>query len=193
MSEAVGKGLLYVLENAYEPRLLGDIMDAVDAAQGDPHRFSDTIAGELLDGVYPIKPHNVDPEKQFRRFLKDHQSRLREVTNAKFALYSDKPMGEDAVREVYRNELEGRRKLNNELFRVTRGFDKLGVNLNVQNQLMKQYGVGKDKARLIHFGVMDRPDVNKRFLDGLIERGFADRGAILLDERNKEARYLTLD
>jgi hypothetical protein len=57
---------------------------------------------------------------------------------------------------------------------------------------MKQYGIGKDKARLIFFGVMDRPDINKRFLDGLTQRGKLKQAAVLFEERNKQPRYLML-
>ena len=143
--------------------------------------------------MLPVKLHSVDAEQQFRRFLRDHQSRLKDVTDQKFKLYSDKPITDDDVREVYENDLRGRMALNNELYRVTKGFQKLGVNIGTQASVMKQYGIGKDKARLIFFGAMDRPDLNKRFVDGLVQRGHADRASLLYGERDKQPRYLMLE
>jgi len=189
---ALYKGMSYLFVGAYQPRVVKDVLEAVNAAGGDYHKFSDSPLGELLDGVYPVKTHSVDAEQQFRRFLRDHTSRLRDVTQQKFKLYGDKPISDDDVRDTYEQDLKGRMALNKELYRVTRGFDKLGVGINRQFDLMKQYGIGKDKARLIFFGVMDRPDINKRFLDGLTQRGKLKQAAVLYEERNKQPRYLML-
>jgi hypothetical protein len=187
------KMLRYLLEGAYEPRLLKDGKEAFNAYLADYDKFADSPYGELLDGMLPVKLHSVDAEQQFRRFLRDHQSRLKDVTDQKFKLYSDKPVTDDDVREVYENDLRGRMALNNELYRVTKGFQKLGVNIGTQSSLMKQYGIGKDKARLMFFGAMDRPDINKRFADGLVQRGHADRASLLYGERDKQPRYLMLE
>jgi hypothetical protein len=189
---ALYKGMSYLFVGAYQPRVVKDVLEAFNAAGGDYHKFSDSPLGELLDGVYPVKTHSVDAEQQFRRFLRDHTSRLRDVTQQKFKLYGDKPISDDDVRDIYEQDLKGRMALNKELYRVTRGFDKLGVGINRQFDLMKQYGIGKDKARLIFFGVMDRPDINKRFLDGLTQRGKLKQAAVLFEERNKQPRYLML-
>jgi hypothetical protein len=189
---ALYKGMSYLFEGAYQPRVVKDVIEAVNAAGGDYHKFSDSPLGELLDGAYPVKTHSVDAEQQFRRFLRDHTSRLSDVTQQKFRLYGDKPISDDDVRDIYEADLKGRMALNKELYRATRGFDKLGVGVNRQLDLMKQYGIGKDKARLIFFGVMDRPDVNKRFLDGLTQRGKLKQAAVLYEERNKQPRYLML-
>lgn len=187
------KMMRYLLEGAYEPRLLKDGKEAFNAYLADYDKFSDSPYGELLDGMLPVKLHSVDAEQQFRRFLRDHQSRLKDVTDQKFKLYSDKPITDDDVREVYENDLRGRMALNNELYRVTKGFQKLGVNIGTQASVMKQYGIGKDKARLMFFGAMDRPDINKRFADGLMQRGHADRASLLYEERDKQPRYLMLE
>lgn len=188
----LSKGFMYLFEGAYQPRLLKDFREAVNAWGSDYDKFEDSPYGEFFDGMLPVKVHSVDPEKQFRRFLRDHQSRLKDVTDQKFKLYSDKPISDDDVREVYEKDLKGRMALNKELYRVTRGFQNLGVDVGTQSNLMKLYGIGKDKTRLIFFGVMDRPDINKRFRDSLIERGHADRASILYEERDKRPRYLSL-
>lgn len=182
----------YVFENAYEPRVINDVFDAFAAMGGDYNKFTDSPLGEFLDGVWPVKVHSVDSEQQFRRFLRDHQSRMKDVTDAKFKLYRDKPIDDDDVREVYQDERDGRRALNSELYRVIQGYEGLGLNIATQNDLMKQYGIGKDKIKLIPYGLMDRPDLNKRFVDGLTERGHIRRAALLYEERNKEPRYMSL-
>ena len=117
---------------------------------------------------------------------------MKDVTDAKFKLYRDKPIDDDDVREVYQEEKDGRRALNSELYRVIQGYEGLGLNTATQNDLMKQYGIGKDKIKLIPYGIMDRPDLNKRFVDGLTERGHIRRAALLYEERNKEPRYMSL-
>jgi hypothetical protein len=187
------KGLGYVAKTAYSPRMLSDAVDAYEAVGGDYNKFTDSPIGELVEGMFPVRFHPVDVEKQHRNFLRDHQSRLRLVSDKKFLLYSDKPISESQIRDVYTDEYEGRKKLNKELYRVMRGFEGLGVSKLQQVATMKQFGFGKDKAALISQGVMDRLTPNKGFIENLIERGHADRVKPLFEARDKEPRYYKLE
>ena len=189
---SVGKGLLYTLKTAYSPRILTDAVDAYEASGGDYNKFTDSPVGELVEGAYPVRFHSVDVEKQYRRFLREHQSRIRLVNDKKFILYSDKPMSDDDVMDVYNEEYEGRKKLNRELYRVGRGFESLGISAPKQVATMRQFGFGKDKSAMIIQGVMDRLTPNKGFMQNIIERGHSDRIAPLFEARDKEPRYFKL-
>ena len=190
---AMAKGLGYALKTAYSPRMLSDAVDAYEAVGGDYNKFTDSPMGELIEGAWPVRTHAVDVERQYRSFLRDHQSRLRLVNDKKFVLYSDKPITSDSIRDIYTDEYEGRKKLNRELWRVMKGFESLGVSAPDQMTTMKQFGFGKDKAALLMQGVMDRLTPNKGFIQKLIDKGHADRVPPLFEARDKEPRYYKLE
>ena len=189
---ATAKSLGYVFKTAYSPRFLSDGLSAFDAIGGDYDNFRDSPVGELLEGTYPAKAHPIDVEKQYRRFLRDHQSRIRLVNDKKFRLYSDKPISDDDIMDIYTDEQEGRMKLNRELYRVTQGFESLGISKRNQVATMRQFGIGKDKSAMIVQGVMDRLTPNKGFMQNLVSRGHGDRIAPLFKARDKEPRYIKL-
>ena len=161
--------------------------------QGDYSEFSDSPIGELLDGAYPIKVHQIDLEQQYRRFLRDHTTRMKIVTDKKYRMFSKRPIGDDEIRDIYDDELKGRRILNSELLRVARGFEGLGVAPQKQYDLLTTSGVGKNKAKLLFYGAMDRPSINKRFAEGLYERNLQHRLQPLLDQMNQYNRYLMIE
>ena len=189
---ATAKSLGYVFKTAYSPRFLSDGLSAFDAIGGDYDNFRDSPVGELLEGTYPAKAHPIDVEKQYRRFLRDHQSRIRLVNDKKFRLYSDKPISDGDIIDIYNDEQEGRMKLNRELYRVTQGFESLGISKRNQVATMRQFGIGKDKSAMIVRGVMDRLTPNKGFMQNLIERGHQDRIAPLFKARDQHPRYIKL-
>ena len=146
-----------------------------------------------MDGAYPVKVHTIDLEKQYRRYVFDHIDKLNAVNKKKYSLYSKQAVNADDIDDVYAQELEGRRKLNQELLRVARGFEGLGLDANNQYQFMKSSGIGKEKARLLFHGVMDRPDINKEFAEGLLRRGYEDRLRLLYDARDQYNRYIFIE
>jgi hypothetical protein len=188
-----GKKLLYVMEQAYSPRIASDAVDAWDSMGTDWDKFSDSPAGQFLDGVAPFRIHDVDEEAQFRRFLRDHKDRVNNVRSEKYRLYSDKPISESEIRDVYNDEADGLIKLNKELYTVMQGFKGLGIEDREQFNIMKGAGIGKDKSNLLRVGISDRLTPNIGFLEGLQQRGLADRIGPMLEEKNKRARYHRLD
>ena len=190
---ALRKGMSYTMKTAYSPRVVSDAIDSYKAVGGDSDKFSQSPLGELVEGVWPVRYHAVDVERQYRSFLRDHQSRLRLVNDKKFILYSDKMISTSAIRDVYTDEYEGRKKLNKELYRVMKGFESLSVSAGVQMDTMKQFGFGKDKTALLMQGVMDRLTPNKGFIQSLIEKGHGDRVFPLFEARDKEPRYYKLE
>jgi hypothetical protein len=190
---AMLKSLGYIFKGAYEPRILKDALQAREAIGGDYSEFSDSPLGELLDGTYPVKVHKVDLEQQYRRFLRDHTTRMKLVTDKKYQMFSKRPIGDDEIRDLYDDELKGRRALNAELLRVARGFEGLGVAPQDQYKLMTTNGVGKNKAKLLFYGAMDRPVVNKKFAEGLYKRNLQHRLQPLLDQMGQYNRYLLIE
>ena len=190
---AMLKSLGYIFKEAYEPRILKDALQAREAIGGDYSEFSDSPLGEMLDGVYPVKVHKIDLEQQYRRFLRDHTKRVKLVTDKKYRLYSKKPIGDDEIKDIYDDEVDGRRALNAELRRVARGFEGLGVPSQTQYQMMRDGGVGKRKAQLLFHGAMDRTAVNKGFAEGLYKRNWQHRLQPLMDQMNTYGRYLVID
>lgn len=187
------KSATYLYENSYQPRLLKDMIDAKNATGGDYEGFSNSPLGQLLDGAYPVKVHEVDLQKQYRRFIYSHLDRMSAVNKQKYELYSKESFDPDKIDSIYQRELDGKRALNQEMLRVARGFEGLGLSARDQFGMLKSRGVGKDRARLMFHGIMDRPDINKQFAKGLIERGYAARLNELLKARDKRARYLHIE
>lgn len=190
---ALGKALEYVFSTAYSPRIVKDAVDAYEAVGGDYTGFSNSPIGQLLDGAYPIKRHEIDLEKQHRRFLFEHKAKMEAVNKKKYAVYSKEAMSADEIATIYDEELQGRRKLNQELMGVLRGFEGLGLNARDQYKTMTSIGIGKERARLIFHGVMDRPDINKEFAEGLLRRDHADRLRQLYETRNRYNRYIFIE
>ncbi len=190
---AAAKALGYIFEKTYTPRILADTFDALNAAGGDYTGFANSPIGQLMDGMYPVKVHEIDVEKQYRRFLFEHVDKINAVNKRKYELYSKEAIDQGDIERVYDDEMQGRRKLNQELLRVARGFEGLGLTAPAQFQNMKASGIGKDKARLLFYGVMDRPDINKQFAEGLIKRGYPDRLQKLYETRNRYNRYIFIE
>jgi hypothetical protein len=192
-SVAFAKRFAYVMDTAYTPRLLSDAWDAYKAMGTDFEEFSDSPVGEFFSGTLPFRIHDVDEEAQFRRFIRDHKDRVNEVKSKKYRMYSDQPISEDEIRDIYNDEADDLITLNKEMYTVMQGFKGLGIEDREQFNMMKGAGIGKDKSRLLRVGVSDRLTPNVGFLEGLKQRGLADRISPMLEEKNKRARYHRLD
>ena len=190
---AMLKSLGYIFKEAYEPRILKDALQAREAIGGDYSEFSDSPLGELLDGAYPVKVHSIDLEQQYRRFLRDHTRRAKLVSDNKYRLYNKRPIGDEEIAELYDDEIEGRRALNDELLRIARGFDGLGLPAPTQYKLMTSSGIGKQKAQLMFYGAMDRTAINKKFMEGLYRRNLQHRLKPLLERMEDYPRYIPIE
>lgn len=191
--DVILKSLSHIYGTAYQPRLLKDALEAKAAVGSGYNEFEDSPIGQLLDGMYPVKVHEVDLQKQYRRFVSDHALRYKLVNDNKFVMYGKEPMSDADIEEVYTKELDGKRKLNQELLRVARGFESLGISAAEQYNTLKESGVGKDRARLLFYGVMDRPEINKGFAEKLAERNLSERLIPLIRKRDEHNRYLMIE
>jgi hypothetical protein len=184
MNKLVG----FVFKDAYQPRVWSDMEDAL--------KQNEVSAGvsEFLEGVWPVRLHTVDTEKQFRRYLLDARKRMANVKSQRNRVLWDKPMTEKDIREVYDKDVADRRALNHEMYRVARGFEGLGMTPQQIYSVMtsKNSGVGKDRAKLLLHGYMDRPDISNT-LRSLAEKEFGEeRAQILINQFENYNRYLPI-
>jgi len=188
------KQLKYIYEKAYEPRFFKDSLDAYESFTNgrEASAFVDSPLGELLDGVYPVKTHRIDAEKQFRRYIFGHTSNMRSINKQLSQIYSG-DMSDEDIRGVYRGISDGRHALNSALYRVSRGFESLGVGYNTQSEIMINSGVGKRKTELLLYGVMDRVGLSDKFLDNLKRRGLQQELNTLILEKINSPQYRLLD
>ena len=193
---ALLKGLTYIADKAYSPRILSDALKAYDAAGGDYNKFDDSPVGLMLNGVYPVRLHNIELDKQFGRYLREKKEQFDRVTKRKYAVYSERPVTEKGIRKLYDDEVKNRRLMNADLMQIARGFEGLGMSkADVYNTMVERGGVSKRRAGLLlNNNMMDRPDINKGFLEGLLKKDFGlARAKTLIEQMDKYPRYMFIE
>lgn len=192
---ALLKGLTYVADKAYSPRILSDAIKAYNAAGGDYNKFDDSPVGLMLSGVYPVRIHAIEVDKQFSRYLREKKEQFDRVTKRKYAVYSERPLAEKDIRELYDDEVKNRRLMNADLIKTARGFEGLGMSKGeVYNTMVERGGVSKRRASLLFSNMMDRPDINKGFLEGLLKKDFGlARAKALIEQMDKYPRYMFVE
>ena len=196
VGENVKRGFLYVWENAYEPRSLAKLRKAFKAAEGDTpssDMFTDPLSiifGELL----PIKPHKVDLRSNLRAYLTAHTGDYREVGGKMNKLLSPNSMNDPDIFALYDDTLKTRRTYNNELRRVLKGFNNLGISWSDIHAQAKSKGVSKERLRLNYNGWMNRPSVSL-FVAGKLRETSTGRVRLrkLENYSRKDNRYIKLD
>jgi len=191
----IWKALGYVAEKAYSPRILSDAIKAYSVSGGPPTEFDDSPLGIMLNGVYPVRVHDIDLAKQYGRYLREKKIQFDRVTRRKYAAYGERPFTEESLRELYDDEVNNRRKLNQDLLRISRGFEGLSMAPSEIYETMTSVGgVSKRRAGLLFKNLMDRPDINKGYLEGLLKRDFGlDRAKVLIDQMENHPRYMFVD
>jgi hypothetical protein len=191
----LSKGLGYILNRAYSPRIVSDAIKAYGAVGGDFSEFDDSPLGLMLSGVYPVRIHDIDLDKQFGRYLREKKEQFDRVTRNKYAAYSERPFTEDSLRELYNDEVANRRSLNQDLVRISRGFEGLGMTpTEIYKNMTTRGGISKRRAGLLFNNLMDRPDLNKGFLQGLLQREFGmERAKVLIDQMENHPRYMFVE
>jgi hypothetical protein len=133
--------------------------------------------------------------KQYGRYLREKKIQFDRVTRGKYAAYSERPFTEESLRELYDDEVNNRRKLNQDLLRISRGFEGLSMAPSeIYDTMTSVGGVSKRRAGLLFKNLMDRPDINKGYLEGLLKRDFGlDRAKVLIDQMENHPRYMFVD
>lgn len=185
----------YLMNKAYSPRILSDAIKAYEATGGDYKEFDDSPLGVMLSGVYPARIHEIDLNKQFSRYLKEKKEQFDRVIKAKYALYGERPVNEDTIRELYDDEVKNRKLLNQDLIQISRGFEGLGMSKEqIFTNMVERGGISKRRAALLFSNLMDRPDINKAFLQGLVQKEYGlERAQVLLDQLDNYPRYMFVE
>jgi len=193
--EILVKGLGYLMDKAYAPRIVQDAIKAYQAVGGDYKDFDKSPIGLMLNGAYPVRIHDVDINKQYSRYLSEKKEQFDRITKKKYAAYADKPLTEDRIRQLYDDELNDRRLLNQDLLKISRGFEGLGMApQEIYKNMTTRGGVSKRRANLLFQNIMDRPALNKDFFNGLLKRDFGEeRAKILVDQMDSHPRYMFIE
>ena len=156
-AENIATGLGYILKSAYGPRTPMKILQAIKAA-GDP-----TVEGRytpfeiLLGELKPVRSEPVDLGQNFRRYLKNHVQDYRSFGFSDMTKQSE--MTESDVGKLYDRVFFHRKRLNEELKRVMRGYNNLGLSWAEINNTLSSNKVGKDRVKYTYNGWMYRPVV----------------------------------
>ena len=156
-AENIATGLGYILKSAYGPRTPMKILQAIKAA-GDP-----TVEGRytpfeiLLGELKPVRSEPVDLGQNFRRYLKNHVQDYRSFGFSDMTKQSE--MTESDVGKLYDRVFFHRKRLNEELKRVMRGYNNLGLSWAEINDTLSSNKVGKDRVKYTYNGWMYRPVV----------------------------------
>jgi hypothetical protein len=185
----------YLMNKAYSPRILSDAIKAYEATGGDYKEFDDSPLGVMLSGVYPARIHEIDLNKQYSRYLKEKKEQFDRVIKEKYALYGERPVNEDTIRELYDDEVKNRKLLNQDLIQISRGFEGLGMSKEqIFTNMVERGGISKRRAALLFSNIMDRPDINKAFLQGLVAKEYGlERAQVLLDQLDNYPRYMFVE
>jgi hypothetical protein len=149
----------------------------------------------MLSGVYPARIHEIDLNKQYSRYLKEKKEQFDRVIKEKYALYGERPVNEDTIRELYDDEVKNRKLLNQDLIQISRGFEGLGMSKEqIFTNMVERGGISKRRAALLFSNIMDRPDINKAFLQGLVQKEYGlERAQVLLDQLDNYPRYMFVE
>ena len=191
----ITKQLLYLAEKAYSPRILSDSIKAYQASGGDYTEFDDSPLGIMLSGAYPARFHDIDLNKQFNRYLREKKEQFDRITKRKYALYGERPISEDSMRKLYDDEVKDRKTLNQDLIKIIRGFEGLGLSRqDIYKDMTTRGGISKRRAALLFNNIMDRPDINKGFIQGLLEKEYGlKRAQTMVDQMGNYSRYMFVE
>ena len=192
------KSMSHVFRQAYMPSAANRIIKAYQAVGSDYTDFDNSPAGILMQEFYPVKRHDIELDKQLRRYLSETRDVYNRINERKNVLFSKKPIDEAAVRDIIKSEVYDKAAMNEDIYRKMRGYEGLGLKPQDIYSIMtsKNMGYGKDRSRLLFNKLMDRPvlspDFQSRLADPTNEQGM-DRLLIADDELKKYSRYIMIE
>jgi len=151
-----------------------------------------------MQEFYPVKRHDIELDKQLRRYLSETRDVYNRINERKNVLFSKKPIDEATVRDIIKSEVYDKAAMNEDIYRKMRGYEGLGLKPQDIYSIMtgKNMGYGKDRSRLLFNKLMDRPvlspDFQSRLADPTNEQGM-DRLLIANDELKKYSRYIMIE
>ena len=172
--EAGMKMLTYVSDGAFKPGVLKSVLDAHEAAgasveEAQGRSFQETPAGILTSMFYPMKPYIVDPEKSLRSYIFSASSEMNNVKNRMNKVFTDKPMSEKTIRNLYVDNVEDRAAIESDIFQKIQGFKGAGMSESDIRRTLAAAKLGKRRINNLMRGVMDRPLPNPQWVHKLSE------------------------
>jgi hypothetical protein len=177
-----------VWKRAYEPRTFRAAKDSFDAIFSDKSEawFTSPL-GLIWKEVLPVKPHQLDVDKTFRRYLRNH---MEDYRNNRMSLEKETMSPSDVVDE-YNKFAKVRIYQANDFSRAVIGAEKLGKSLFSIEKDAKSFGVSKERLRLNRLDLIMRPvmsDPMKRRMitDSKLQLRYSD----YLNARDKYDLYI---
>lgn len=192
------KSMAHVFRQAYMPSVMNRAIKSYQAVGADYTDFDSSPIGILMQEIYPVKRHDIELDKQLRRYLSESRDVYNRINERKNVLFSERPIDEPSIREIITSEVEDKAAMNEEIYRKLRGYEGLGLPTQEIYSIMtgKNMGYGKDRSRLLFNKMMDRPvltpDFQARLADPTNEQGM-ERMRIANDELKKYSRYILIE
>jgi hypothetical protein len=99
------------------------------------------------------------------------------------------------IRKLAAKDMEKRLRINNDVKRMFKGFEQMGISEGLIYDTAKEKNYGKRRLALLYKGYMDRPVLSKDLRIDLAELGdeYVRRIKVFEDEVNKMPKFIPLD
>ena len=196
--DAFYKKMMYLVGEGFAPRTPEALWKAgvSNFIQGEFDQDTvSSVAGQLINEFKAVKPHEVNLEAQLNSFLRLRKGEYDRMNGRKNAMFTDDAMTTGDVQELARNEIKHRRRVNEHILKVFKGYEKMGLSMETISQIAIDSGMSKNRMTLLRFGLMDRPALSIDFIERMAGRGatHVQRLKDFQAELDKEARYISLD
>jgi hypothetical protein len=172
----------------------------VNAAGGTAVDDTYSAVGILAREVYPARPHPVDAQAQLTRLLKQKRDERNEFSAKKNILKSNRSISDEDIRQLARDFVDNRIRIDSEIYRRIDGFNKIekyGVSLPQVANIMRErdMGYGPRRTSLIFNKLAERPVIDPAFAEDVLKLGEvgANRLRVFQSELNKYERFIPLN
>jgi hypothetical protein len=195
----LGKGIMYVLDKSYNPRVVEKSWDAYKASQAPVVDEQYSASSILLGEFAPVRTFPIDTSEQYAKLTANASSELRANRASLNILRSKRPISDEEIKELAREQITNKIAISQDVFKTTRGLvtSKHGdFGIDEAAGILKEKGYGPRNINLIFNGYIERPAINKelaeRVINNLGDEGYR-RLKILNDEFEKEPQFIKLD
>ena len=193
------KGIMYVLDKSYNPRVIEKSWDAYKASQAPVVDEQYSASSILLGEFAPVRTFPIDTSEQYAKLTANASSELRANRASLNILRSKRPISDEEIKELAREQIANKIAISQGVFKTTRGLvtSKHGdFGIDEAAGILKEKGYGPRNINLIFNGYIERPAINKelaeRVINNLGDEGYR-RLKILNDEFEKEPQFIKFD
>jgi hypothetical protein len=192
-AQIFSKSLFYIGVNAFAPRTLEKAVAAVNSARGtavdSKHDFLNIVMGEFK----PFKVHDVDVTAQATKLLGDKRTERTTLSSRKNKLKTKKAVTDNDIRDMAKEFVDSRIRIEEELYRGLRGFSGLpaaGLSERDLVNLMrdKSINMGDRRIMLLQNKMVEKPVLDPPFIQDVLKLG--DEGARRLNIFQTEVNRL---